>query len=52
MKKNKVILVGKGGSGKDYLRKIMENFGFLYCKSYTTRPIREEEENGKREMKM
>ena len=47
MKKNKVILVGKGGSGKDYLRKIMENFGFLYCKSYTTRPIREEEENGK-----
>jgi guanylate kinase len=43
----RIIISGKGGSGKDYLRKIMEDFGFTYCKSYTTRPIREGEENGK-----
>jgi len=43
----RIIISGKGGSGKDYLRKIMEDFGFTYCKSYTTRPIRENEENGK-----
>ena len=45
--RNKIIIVGKGGSGKDHLRKIMEDLGFTYCKSYTTRPIRENEENGK-----
>ena len=43
----RIIISGKGGSGKDYLRKIMEDYGFIYCKSYTTRPIRENEENGK-----
>jgi guanylate kinase len=43
----RIIIVGKGGSGKDYLRKILEGFGAIYCKSYTTRPIREGEENGK-----
>ena len=43
----RIIISGKGGSGKDYLRKIMEDYGFTYCKSYTTRPIRENEENGK-----
>ena len=43
----RIIIVGKGGSGKDYLRKIFESFGFVYCRSYTTRPIREGEENGK-----
>lgn len=43
----RIIISGKGGSGKDYLRKIMEDLGFTYCKSYTTRPIREGEENGK-----
>jgi guanylate kinase len=47
MKIKRIIITGKGGSGKDYLRKIMEGFGFTYCKSYTTRPIREGEENGK-----
>jgi guanylate kinase len=47
MKLKRIIIVGKGGSGKDYLRKIMEGFGFTYCRSYTTRPIREGEENGK-----
>ena len=45
--KTRIILVGKGGSGKDYIRKIFERFGFKYCKSYTTRPIRKDEENGK-----
>lgn len=43
----KVIIAGKGGSGKDYLRKMLEEVGYTYCKSYTTRPIREGEENGK-----
>jgi guanylate kinase len=43
----RIIISGKGGSGKDYLRKIMEDYGFTYCRSYTTRPIRENEENGK-----
>jgi guanylate kinase len=43
----RIIISGKGGSGKDYLRKIMEDLGFTYCKSYTTRPIREGEKNGK-----
>lgn len=43
----RIIISGKGGSGKDYLRKILEEFGFTYCKSYTTRPIRKGEKNGK-----
>lgn len=47
MKIKRIIIVGKGGSGKDHLRKIMEGLGFNYCRSYTTRPIREGEENGK-----
>lgn len=45
-KKEKVILVGKGGSGKDYLRKFFETMGCNYCKSYTTRPMREGEIDG------
>ena len=40
---NKVILVGKGASGKDHLRKILEGRGFTYGTSYTTRPPREGE---------
>jgi guanylate kinase len=43
----RLILVGRGGSGKDYLRKILEEKGFKYGVSHTTRPKREEEENGK-----
>jgi guanylate kinase len=43
----RIIISGKGGSGKDHLRRIMEEFGLNYCKSYTTRPIRGGEENGK-----
>jgi guanylate kinase len=43
----RIIIVGKGASGKDYLRKILEDSGFIYCRSHTTRPIRKNEENGK-----
>lgn len=44
---NKVILVGRAASGKDYLRKIMEGRGFIYGISYTTRPPREGEIDGR-----
>jgi len=43
----RLILVGKGGSGKDYARKVLENIGFSYCVSHTTRPIRSDEAEGK-----
>ena len=43
---NKIILVGKGASGKDHLRKILEGRGFTYGISYTTRPPREGEIDG------
>lgn len=43
----KIVIVGRGGSGKDFLRKKFEERGFKYCVSYTSRPIREGEENGK-----
>jgi guanylate kinase len=42
----RIIIVGKGGSGKDYLRKMLENLGFKYCVSHTTRPPREGEVDG------
>ena len=42
----RVIIVGKGGSGKDHLRKEMVSRGFKYCVSHTSRPIRQEEEDG------
>jgi guanylate kinase len=44
---NKIILVGKAASGKDYLRKLMESRGFIYGISYTTRPRREGEIDNK-----
>jgi guanylate kinase len=37
----KIIICGKSGSGKDTLRKRMQNLGFVYGKPYTTRPKRE-----------
>lgn len=46
-KKKRLIIVGKGGSGKDHLRKKLEGKGFRYCISHTTRPMRDGEENGK-----
>jgi len=43
---NKIILVGKAAAGKDYMRKILEERGFKYGVSYTTRPKREGEIDG------
>ena len=42
----RIILVGKAGSGKDFLRKKLESRNFNYAVSYTTRPMREGEVNG------
>lgn len=42
----KIIIVGPGGSGKDYLRKKMVNRGFEYGVSFTSRPPREGEQEG------
>ena len=42
----RIIIVGKGGSGKDHLRKELEKLGFRYCISHTTRPPRDGEING------
>jgi len=44
---NKIILVGKAASGKDHMRKVMEGRGFTYGISYTTRPPREGEIDGR-----
>ncbi len=39
--------MGKGGSGKDFLRRKLENRGYVYQVSYTTRPAREGEVDGR-----
>ena len=41
--KKRLIIVGKGGSGKDHLRKMLQDEGFRYCVSHTTRPPRKDE---------
>lgn len=46
-KHKRIVLVGKAGSGKDFLRRKFEDRGFTYAISYTTRPPREGEVNGK-----
>ena len=43
----RIILVGKAASGKDFLRKKFESRGFTFGVSYTTRPKRKGEEEGK-----
>ena len=43
----RIILVGPGASGKDFMRKRLEERGMTYAVSYTTRPPRPGEENGK-----
>ena len=42
----KIIIVGKGGSGKDYIRKKFQDKGFKFAIPYTSRPIRNNEKNG------
>lgn len=43
----RLILCGKGGAGKDHLRQLLEEKGFKYCVSHTTRPRRTNEKEGK-----
>jgi guanylate kinase len=45
--KSRIILCGKAASGKDHLRKILEGRGFKYAVSFTTRPPRNGEVDGK-----
>lgn len=47
MNKNRIIITGGGGSGKDYLKRIFVNKGYKPSISCTTRPIREGEVDGK-----
>jgi guanylate kinase len=42
----KIIIVGPGGSGKDFLRKKMVERGFEYGVSFTSRPPREGDKEG------
>jgi guanylate kinase len=43
----RIILVGKAASGKDHTRKLLESKKFTYAVSYTTRPPRSNETDGK-----
>lgn len=43
---NRIIIVGPGASGKDYLRKILEKKGYRYAINHTSRPIRKGEIEG------
>jgi len=43
----RLIIVGPGGSGKDFLRKRLEKKGFRHSVSHTSRPKREGETDGK-----
>lgn len=43
----RVVLVGKAASGKDHARKMLEESGYKYEVSYTTRPPRTGEVDGK-----
>jgi len=42
----RLIVVGKGGSGKDYLVGLLKNAGYRYCVSHTSRPRRVNEVDG------
>lgn len=44
MKKKKIIIIGKGASGKDFLQKQLVERGWVPLKQYTTRPIRPKED--------
>ena len=45
--RKRVILAGKGASGKDHLRRMLTDAGMTYCVSHTTRPARSNETHGK-----
>ncbi len=45
-KKEKIIILGQSGSGKDYLRKGLSNLGLRYSPKFTTRPRRDFEKQG------
>jgi guanylate kinase len=45
--KKRIILVGKAASGKDYARKVLENEGYSYAVTFTSRPPRVGEVDGK-----
>jgi guanylate kinase len=45
-KKEKMIILGPTGSGKDFLRKELNKLGLKYSPKFTTRPRREYELNG------
>ena len=42
----RIIIAGKGGSGKDYLVKLLKEKDLTYSVSHTSRPPREGEFNG------
>jgi guanylate kinase len=46
LNKKRVILCGRAASGKDYLRKLLQEAGLKYQISYTTRPPRQNEIHG------
>jgi guanylate kinase len=46
MKFKRIVICGKGGSGKDHLRKILVEQGLNYSVSVTSRPIRLNETDG------
>jgi guanylate kinase len=47
VKQEKIIILGPSGSGKDFLRKELLKLGLKYSPKFTTRPRRNNEEQGK-----
>lgn len=45
--KKRIVIVGAGGSGKDYLASKLTDLGYEKSVNYTTRPPRDTEEDGK-----
>lgn len=45
--KKRIILVGKAASGKDHARKVLEDLGYIYAVTFTSRPPRVGEVDGK-----
>jgi len=47
MKKEKLIICGPSGSGKDYLQRAMAEMGVSFAPKVTTRPMRQGEQQGR-----